>query len=99
MARTIISRKQAISDLRELFGLPAEGKRQDYDGCSFCSKKENDTAAFCIDKRHFERYEVLQKLSEYFADKVIDGGRCRVDNITFVWTRFWIELARKEKEA
>lgn len=96
MAKTIISRKQAISDLRELFGLPAEGNRQDGDGNSFCREKENDTAAFYIDKKHFQRYEVLQKLSEYFADKAIDGGWCRVDNITFVWTQFWIELVKKE---
>lgn len=99
MAKTIISRKQAISDLRELFELPAEGDRKDGAGHSFCREKENDTAAFYINKKHFERYEVLQKLSEYFADKVIDGGRCRVDNITFVWTQFWIEQVKKEEEA
>ena len=31
------------------------------------------------------------------ADKVIDGGRCRVDNITFVWTQFYIELVNKKE--
>lgn len=96
MARTTIPRSQVISDLRDLFGLPSEGKRKDDTGCSFCTVKENDTADFCIDKKHFERYEVLQKLNEYFADKVIDGGWCRVDNITFVWTQFYIELANKK---
>lgn len=96
MARTTIPRSQVISDLRDLFGLPSEGMRKDDTGCSFCTVKENDTADFSIDKKHFERYEVLQKLNEYFADKVIDGGWCRVDNITFVWTQFYIELANKK---
>lgn len=69
--------------------------RKDDTGYSFCTVKENDTADFCIDKKHFERYEVLQKLNEYFADKVIDGGWCRVANITFVFTQFWIEKVSK----
>ena len=93
--KTTISRSQVISDLRDLFGLPAEGREMRDGGCSFCTVKENDTAEFFIDKKHFERYEVLQKLKEYFADKVIDGGWCRVDNITFVWTQFYIELVNK----
>ena len=95
MQRTTISRSRVISDLRDLFGLPCDGMRRDDTGCSFCTVKENDTGDFFIDKKHFERYEVLQKLKEYFADKVIDGGWCRVDNITFVWTQFHIELVNK----
>lgn len=98
MQRTTIPRSQVISDLRDLFGLPADGMRKDDAGCSLCTVKENDTADFGIDKKHFERHEVLQKLIEYFADKVIDGGRCRVDNITFVWTQFHIELVNKKEE-
>ena len=98
MARTTISRKQVINDLREMFNLPAEGKRLDEGGCSFCSEKENDTASFCIDKKHYERGEVIGKLSEYFADKVIEGGWCRVENITFVWTQFHIELVEKKQD-
>lgn len=96
MPKTTIPRLQVISDLRDLFGLPADGMRKDDAGCSFCTVKENDTADFSIDKKHFERYEVLQKLNEYFADKVIDGGWCRVANITFVFTKFWIEQVKKE---
>lgn len=96
MERTTIPRSQVISDLRDLFGLPADGLRKDDTGYSFYTVKENDTADFCIDKKHFERYEVLQKLNKYFADKVIDGGSCRVDNITFVWTLFHIELVNKK---
>lgn len=98
MQRTTIPRLQVISDLRDLFGLPADGMRKDDAGCSLCTVKENDTADFSIGKKHFERHEVLQKLNEYFADKVIDGGWCRVDNITFVWTQFHIELVNKKEE-
>jgi hypothetical protein len=97
MEKTTIPRLQVISDLRDLFVLPANGMRKDDTGCSFCTVKENDTANFSIDKKHFERYEVLQKLNGYFADKVIDGGWCRVDNITFVWTQFHIELVNKKE--
>ncbi len=43
---------------------------------------------FFIDKGQFGRFEVLEKLQEYFKNKIIQDGYLRVDNITFVHTTF-----------
>jgi hypothetical protein len=32
----------------------------------------------------------IEKLTDYFKDKVIDKGACTVDNITFLYTKFEI---------
>ena len=96
MKKTTIPRKQVISDIKEMFGIPADGKRKDEGGCSFCSEKDDDTATFCIDKRHCERDEVIGRLSGYFSDKLIEGGLCRVENITFIWTQFHIGKVEKK---
>ena len=43
-----------------------------------------------ISKLEYEREEVIEKLTDYFKDKVIDKGACTVDNITFLYTKFEI---------
>lgn len=45
---------------------------------------------FYIQKRQFDRFEVIAKLQDYFSDKFIDGGYCSVGNITMVFTTFEI---------
>lgn len=45
---------------------------------------------FYIQKRQFERFEVIDMLQKYFSDKFIDGGYCSVGNITMVFTTFEI---------
>ncbi len=75
MKKTII---EVISDLKELFEL---NKENDF------GSSESDNK-FMIDKRQFNRFEVLEKLQNYFSDKTIDGGYLKVDNITFVHTTF-----------
>nr|DAN47167.1 MAG TPA: hypothetical protein [Caudoviricetes sp.] len=43
--------------------------------------------------------EVLILLSEYFKDKVVADGQCRVENITLLHTTFCIEHKNKMDNA
>ena len=87
MDKKTITRRQAIDDLKELFGL-----KSDFDGAgSGCREKPEDTAEFFIFKGDVTRLEVIDKLQTYFSDKVIADGQCRIDSITFVFTTFHIE--------
>ena len=79
MTKIKVTIEKTISDLKELF------------------KTENNEFGtmqnegnFYIQKKQFERYEVISMLQEYFSDKYIDGGYCRIGNITFVFTDFKI---------
>ena len=67
--------QQAISDIEKIFGYTETNQYH-----------EVGKGAFLIDKQKFKRYEVIEKLQEYFADKVIDGGGCWISPITFVFT-------------
>lgn len=70
--------EQAIKDLRVLFGLDKEGTRS----------IQNDKR-FMIIKTEYERYEVIEMLQEYFADKALpDGWGCSIDALTLLWTGF-----------
>jgi hypothetical protein len=70
--------KKVIEDLKVIF----ETETQEGFGTT-----EQD-GKFHIDKRHFERYEVLGKLQQYFKDRVVKGGYIRVSPITMVITTF-----------
>lgn len=62
------------------------------DNASRLFEKENDNATFLIDKRKYERDEIIEKLSEYFKNVSIIDGLCRItDNIMFVFTTVEIE--------
>ena len=79
-----VSIQQAISEIEKIFGCTETNQYH-----------EVGKGAFLIDKQKFERYEVIEKLQEYFADKVIDGGGCWISPITFVFTS--IEIADYER--
>lgn len=85
-----ITKQQAIADLEKIFNTRSWENRED--GKSFADKGD-----FFIDKRDCEQYEVMAKLKEYFKDKTIEGGQCRVENITLLWTIFHIEDRMKEQ--
>lgn len=79
---------QVIEDLRKIFGTTTfeervNGRSFEYDG------------NFFIDKREKSRKEVLILLSEYFKDKVVADGQCRVENTTLLHTMFCIEYKNK----
>ncbi|MBQ3765871.1 MAG: hypothetical protein II874_03955 [Bacteroidales bacterium] len=74
-----ITIEQAVSDCRALFNIPGSAH----------SKEEK--GHFLIDKREFERFEVVNKLMDYFRDKAIIGGGCFIEPITLLWTAFTIK--------
>ena len=49
-----------------------------------------------IDKRVFERFQILSMLQDYFSDKVIIGGYLIVDSITFIFTTFEVKYGKPE---
>lgn len=79
-----ITKEQAIADLEKIFNTTSWEDR--IEGKSFADKGD-----FFIDKREYTRLYVIEKLQEYFADKTIIGGQCRLEGITLLWTTFHIE--------
>lgn len=71
---------QISSDLKLLFQISENGEFASYENKNI----------FNIDKRQFNRLQVIEMLQEYFKDKVIIGGYLIVDPITFVFTTFRI---------
>jgi len=82
-----ITRREAIDALKGMF----ETNTGKDDNASRFIEGDNDTATFMLDKRKYERYEIIDKLSNYFNGVSIIDGQCRIDNITFVFTNVYIE--------
>ena len=82
MATQKITKQDAINAIIDIFKLKYSVKE--------------DNASFLIDKREFERFEVIDKLQEFFADKSIIDGQCRIDSLTFLYTSVKIENRGKE---
>jgi hypothetical protein len=78
--KTKVSIDNVILDLKTEFQISEQPTELN---ASFLSGRK-----FNIDKRKFERGDVIEKLQNYFSDKVIDGGYLKVGNITFVFTDF-----------
>lgn len=81
-----LTKQETIEALKQLFDYEAHK-----DSREVMVIEENGNASFMIDKRYMERYAVINILQRFFADKYIEGGQCRIDNITLVWTTFDIE--------
>jgi len=79
MSKQKVSIEKTISDLKELF--KTENNQ--------FGTTENE-GNFYINKKQFERFQVINMLQNYFSDKFIDGGYCSVGNITMVFTDFKI---------
>ena len=85
MKKRKLSRREVIEDLKKLFG----HKKNSTD--VVCSEHGDDTATFMVNKHYLERFDVLERLQNYFYDVCIDKGQCRIESITFVYTTFFIE--------
>lgn len=83
-----LTKQETVEALKELFDYE---NNKESKNVLVVENKEEGRTTFMINKQHMERFEVIDKLQEFFADKVIDGGQCRIDNITFVFTAFFIE--------
>ena len=81
-----ISKKEAIEAVKKLFFFERNKESRNV----VVTEKDGD-ATFMISKQYLERYEVINRLQEFFADKTVDGGQCRVEGMTFVYTVVHIE--------
>lgn len=79
------TKEEVVSDLRTVFHIGKEG----------CLSRENK-GSFFIDKREYERDDVISMLRKYFENLVITGGQCRIDPITLMYTMFHIEDRQEE---
>lgn len=76
------TKQEVINDLKTVFPV---------DGINVIVNEVNGNASFNINKQYLERGAVIEKLMQYFNGLEIIGGQCRVDNITLVFTTFYIE--------
>lgn len=83
-----LTKQETVEALKELFDY--ENNKENKNVLVVENKKKGRTT-FMVDKQYMERFEVIDKLQSFFADKVINEGQCRIDNITFVFTVFFIE--------
>lgn len=79
------TKEEVVSDLRTVFHIGEEG----------CLSRENK-GSFFIDKREYEREDVISMLRKYFENRVITDGQCRIDPITLLYTMFHIEDRQEE---
>lgn len=76
------TKQEVINDLKTIFPV---------DGINVIVREENGNARFNINKQYLERSAVIEKLMQYFNGLEIINGQCRIDNITLVFTAFYIE--------
>ena len=89
-----MTRREAIEAIKGMF----ETNTGQEDNASRLIENDNDTATFMLDKRKYERGEVIEKLSELFNGVNIVDGLCRIDGITFVFTTVKIEERPKKED-
>lgn len=86
--------QEAKNDLKEIFeAVNAEDFRKRKEHLSWYNETK-DGVIFFIDKNVTERDEALQKLQEYFEERIIKGGYCTVSPITLVWTTFGLKQGK-----
>lgn len=79
------TKEEVISDLKTVFHIGEDG----------CLSRENK-GSFFIDKREYERDDVISMLRKYFENRVITDGQCRIDSITLMYSMFHIEDRQEE---
>lgn len=84
-----ITKEEAVNGIKSLFELLPFDKKEN--GKSFYGVGSDWKATFYFDKRQYMRDEVIGKLVEYFRDKNILGGRCRISPIALLYTVVSIE--------
>jgi hypothetical protein len=82
-----MTRREAINAIKGMF----ETNTGQENNVSRLIENDNDTATFMLDKRKYERCEIIEKLQKYFDGVNIIDGLCRIDAITFVFTTVKIE--------
>lgn len=81
-----ITKQEAIEDLKKLFDY------ENQKGINISVYESSSTnTKFRINKMYMTREAVVSTLQQYFSDKYIKDGQCRVHAFTFVYTLFSIE--------
>lgn len=83
-----ITKQETIEALKKVFDYENNKENKNV---IVVENKEEDRTTFMVNKQYMERCEVINKLKRFFTDNAIDDGQCRIDNITFVYTVFFIE--------
>ena len=83
-----LTKQETVEALKELFDYE---NNKESKNVLVADNKEKGRTTFMVNKQYMERFEVIDKLKDFFADKVINEGQCRIENITFVYTIFFIE--------
>ena len=83
-----LTKQETVEALKELFDY--ENNKESKNVLVVENKEEGKTT-FMVNKQYMERFEVIDRLQDFFADKVVNEGQCRIENITFVYTIFFIE--------
>ena len=89
-----ITRREAIEAIKGMF--ETETGRED--NISRFFEEADDTATFMIDKRKYEREEIIEKLRDFFDGVNIIDGQCRIGDFTFVFTIVKIEKRSNKNE-
>ena len=89
-----ITKQQAVEIIKNAFELKEFSEREE--GKSFYGK-DGETVSFVFDKRQYDRYTVIEKLKECFNGKNIEGGQCRIESMTLLWTIVHIENRPKKQ--
>lgn len=84
MEKKKLSSKEVVADLKKLF-------EYDENNRNVIVAEKDDSVTFMVNKQYLERFEVIERLRDYFEDKYIDSGQCRIESLTFVYTVFFIE--------
>lgn len=83
-----LTKQETVEALKELFDYE---NNKESKNVLVVENKEEGRTTFMVNKQYMERFEVIDKLQGFFADNVIDGGQCRIGNITLLYTVFFIE--------
>lgn len=82
----MISKQEAVDAIKKF--LDYENHKENKE---VIVSEKNGSWRFMVNKSYLERFEVIDKLQDFFFDKVIEDGQCRIEPITFVYTMFFIE--------
>ena len=82
-----ITRREAIEAIKGIF----ETNKGQEDNTSRLIENEDWTATFLLDKRKYERSEIIRQLTELFEGVVIIDGICRIEGVTLLFTTVKIE--------
>ena len=84
-----ITLTEAFEDIKQMFKVRFDFENRK-EGLSFFSKNSREYT-FWFDKNEYERDFVLERLYDYFRDKMLINGQCSISPMTFIFTKVSLE--------